>query len=312
MAKEEFGEYAAFTSRGGIRFSHLGKMIAKDSVPPEVVAYLENKLGAPKPEPSVAEPKFPRPSEEELARMREESLKVPPELQMTPEQLASQDSAPLTAEDFDEPVSPPGVDSILLVPETEPSRQPTQAMQEAQSSFMESVSIHTASLKDMAQALYDRFGIYTVYLDVLPRSDEVNPLTGEPFTKYHQGIAYQAAIAAKNKGLLNPEVHRKDLDQGRAASANFQDQFEPAPVTMGDARRADSFAFRTSVGATKPVAATKIVHITDENGQVHAVQQEVELSEHGGVAKSHYDETEDEQILDPPIFGTTPIIKPDW
>ena len=330
MAKVVFGEYAAFTSRGGVRFSKNGKMVSEGGVPPEAVAYLKNKLqsepdDAAVPEPPKPEQKFPMPTEEEKARMREESLKVKPELQMTATELAAQEAAQITADDFDAPDSNGDEPLSQVMDEIQKHvAKPAEfhegyvAGAEAMVSsvnpnFLESVSIHTAPLEAIAQALYDRFGVYTIWLNMLPQSDEVNPLTGEPFTKYHQGIAYQAAIAAHSRGVQDPSTFRRNLDEGRAASENFQKPFVEPPKTLGDARRADSFAYRTSVQATQhQQQATRVEHITGEDGVVRAVQVPVPVQEHGGVANSRYDAEEDEQVLEPPIHGTNPIIKPDW
>ena len=182
--------------------------------------------------------------------------------------------------------------------------------------FLESISIYTADLKDIAHALYDRFGIYTVYLGELPRADEINPLTASPFTKYHLGIAYQAAIFAQNQGLLDrtPEEGRKAMDAGREASANFQ--VDPVPLTMADNRQANSFAFRTSVRGTQTQAATRIEHVVGDDGQLHAVQVPVTNSEGeenlNGVG-TRYDREQEELIVEPPMsMGARPIIRPNW
>jgi hypothetical protein len=170
-------------------------------------------------------------------------------------------------------------------------------------------------LKDIAQALYDRFGIYTVYLRKLPQNDEVNPLTGTAFTKYHLGIAYQAAIYAENQGLLDkePEALRKQIDSGRAASQNFET--DPVPHTMAENRQANSFAFRTSVRGTQHVATTRIEHVVGEDGELHAVQ--VPVTQEDGEANlngagQRYDREQDELIVEPPIMGGKPIIRPNW
>lgn len=316
MAKVEFGEYAAFNSRGGTRFMHQGKMISEKAIPPEIIPFLEAKLASKVLEelddaiptkPAL----FSKPSPEELAKMREESLKVPDELKLTPEEEATRvvpdNEAPLTPDDFDEPLEKTPADRIAEIGEPSETLEPT-----VDPSFLESVSIHTAPVEALAQALYDRCGIYTVYLGVLPRSDEINPLTGDTFSKYHLGIAYQAAIQAQARGLKDPEGFRQTIEQNRDAGANFKETLEPIAHTLGEARQQDSFAFRTSVQSTRPQSATEIVHVTDDKGVVHAVQREIPTTEEGGVARSRYDEKEDEQILEPPIFGTKPIIKPNW
>jgi len=337
MAKVEFGDYAAFNSNGGIRFMHQGKMVSQKVVPPEVIAYLDGKLAEAISEPT---PKFPMPTPEEKARLLAESLKVKPELQRVPEdddRVVPDNEVPLSPEDFDEPIDEAiavlekhrmtpatlnettDVDEfyeepVNLIPPEDliPQREPTKAMSMATSEFMESVSIHTAPLADIARALYDRFGIYTIYLGELPQNDEVNPLTGEAFSKYHLGIAYQAKIQADSRGLQDPTVFRKQMDTGRVAHENFQEQFVPVAHTLGEAREQDSFAFRTSVQSGRPQVATQIEHIKGDDGLMHAVQVPVPVSEHGGTAPSHFDEAENEQVIEPPIFGTKPIIKPNW
>ena len=44
MAKASFGEYGAFTSKNSIRFTKDKKMVSESSLPPEVIAYLKDKL----------------------------------------------------------------------------------------------------------------------------------------------------------------------------------------------------------------------------------------------------------------------------
>ena len=139
------------------------------------------------------------------------------------------------------------------------------------------------------------------------------------FTKYHLGIAYQAAIAAANRGTLDrqPELNRQNLDAGREASANFQDSFAPVPYTVGEARRANSFDYRTSVVGSSTVATTEIVHEKDPvTGELRAVQKEIPPEQRGrqsnAPSRMPRGDDEDEPLLEPPIFGTRPIVRPDW
>jgi hypothetical protein len=319
MAKVVFGEYAAFVTQGGVRFQKDKKLIGEKSVPPEVVAYLYKRLGV---EPKA--PKFAPPTEAEKAKLRAESLETPPELERTPEEMEAarnipvevpQEPAPvvdpLTEDDFDtpdEPLEPTPAEAPL------PSEElPNKDAQVVDSTFLESVSIHTAPLEDIAEALYNRFGLYSVYLGRLPAADEVNPLTGETFTKYHLGIAYQAAIRAQNSGILNrsPEVARAKLDEGRAASANMQ--VDPVARTMGDARRENSFAFRTSVRASDTNPRTEVVHEKGADGLMHAVQREIPAGETGisNGANAKYDKEEEEMLVEP-NFSSKKVIRPDW
>lgn len=331
MAKASFGEYGAFTSKNSIRFTRNQKMVSETSVPPEVVEFLKSKLPTPEAikdvnktqTPELPKQTFPRPSEEELARMRAESLEVKPELQATPEKLA-EDAEALTEDDFaveetmEESTAPSAEQMQEVSRALDSAGQPplpradTPVGVVAGNEFLESVSIHTAKLDDIVRALYERFGIYTVYLRQLPNPDEINPLTGEPFTKYHQGIAYQAALGAQNRGILDrpAEEGRRIMEEGRAASANLP--IDRAPETFGEARRADSFEFRTSVRGNQNQATTEIVHVKGEDGIVHAVQREIPAGETGEFngASSRYDEEEDERIVEPRIGRQ--VIRPDW
>lgn len=302
--KVTFGEYSAFTTKSdSIRYQKNNKLVSKTALPAEVVAYLDKQLGQ--------EPNFAHPTPEETAKLREESLKVPVELQRTEEEaeiesFEAQAEEALTSADFDD-----GNDMWDEVPKSD--LVPEQVLEPTvDPDFLESVSIHTASLKDIAEALYERFGIYTVYLDKFPENQEVNPLTGEQFTKYHLGIAYQASIYAKNKGILNrpPEEGRKAIDASRDAIKNFK--VDEVPRTMGEARKANSFAYRTSVAGNRPEAATEIVHVTDENGIVRAIQKEIPAGQTGEFngAKAKFNK-EDDQLIVEPQFGKK-VIRPNW
>jgi hypothetical protein len=212
-------------------------------------------------------------------------------------QLEPTEETQLDESDFDpEPMTPAAIDRS-----TEPSASQMHEVSNAltppslgivnantvDTDFLESVSIYSAPIESIVQALYDRFGIYTVYLRQLPNPDEINPLTGEIFTKYHQGIAYQAAISALNRGVLDvpAEEGRKSIDQGRDASANFEKQLAPQPRTFGEARRANNFDYRTSVRGNNEIQS-------------------------GSGQPQRHDNDEDEMIVEPRMG--VPTINPHW
>lgn len=291
--KATHGEYSAFTTKNSVRYLKDGKLVAFAAVPPEVMGLLNKQLGK--------APKFAPPTEEEKARLRAESLQVAPELQVPQEKL-QEDAAALVEDDFTVPQEEPEL----------PQETPSVLLKEDQSDFLEKISIHSASLEDIVEALYNRFGIYTVHLKKLPVADEINPITGEQFSNYHLGIAYQAAISAQSRGILDrvPEEGRRLIDEGRAASANFK--VDAAPQTMGEARRANSFEFRTSVNANRSTAATEIVHVKGEDGLYHAVQKEIPAGQTGEFngAASRYDAEEDERLVEPQMGKQ--VIRPSW
>lgn len=331
MAKAIFGEYAAYDTQGGIRFMKNSKLTSEKAIPSEVVSYLKKQLGVEEPRvetpPELPPRQFAPPTPEESALLKAQSLQTPPELQRSPEEMAAAtptQEEPLTPDDFDVPEEPPRpVDPYVPDEEEAPALNPStgEPLEPADNpdpatvdpDFLESVSIHTASLQDMVEALYNRFGIYTVFLRKLPEADEINPLTAEGFTKYHLGIAYQASIYATNKGLLDrdPESGRKQIDQGREAAANWQ--VDERPRTTGEARRMNTFEHRTSPQGTQEQPRTEIVHVKDPvTGELHAEQREIPAGETGEFngARARYDKEEDEIIAEP-NFGK-PIIRPNW
>lgn len=349
MGKAAFGEYAAFDTQGGIRFQKNNKLTSEKAIPPEVVAYLKKSLGVSQAQivpPVEPAQRFPMPTEEEKRALREESLRVKPELEgipdaITEEQIATQvpapvieDDEPLTPDDFDVPEAPVPAHSMSEHRRLQAVGAPTapplpvapvpndpdvlHAEQDADpmSEFMESVSIHTASLEDMVTSLYERFGIYTVYLGRLPSQDEINPITGEIFTKYHLGIAYQAAIRAQNSGILQrpAEEGRRLLDEGRWASANLP--LDTPPQTQGDLRRTNSFDYRMSPAGDRVRPTTEIIHVMGADGVLHAEQRNIEVVDEDSEAPkngatSRWSESEDEPIVQPNFSGK-PIIRPNW
>lgn len=269
--KVSLGEYSAFEGRGGPRFMIGTKLVSEGALPLEVAQELRKMLGA----PSSTTPKtFPMPTEEEKIKLREDSLRVKDELKLTPEETEAR-AHPIETEE------------IIPVEEALVEQVPVGA---PDADFLETVSIYSASIQDIFQALSDRFGIYSVYLGRVPLEDEVNPLTGEQFTKYHLGIAYQAALRAITNGFTDPEKSKATIDAGRYASEHFQEQFVPIPYTMGQAREQSSFDYRTSVkGANESPDGVSV---------------------NGAVSRAPRGD-EDEPILEPPFTGK-PIIRPNW
>lgn len=303
--KAAFGEYSAFTNKDSVRYQKNNKLVKGSSLPDEVVTYLNKQLNF-TPKEVKPERTFARPSDEELAIMRAKSRAEveAPEEDPVIEPMGKNDFEPDGPEDF-----PPNLGFVDTRSEAE---KDFHAEADPMSDFMESVSIHTASIQDMVQALHERFGIYTVYLGELPNSDEINPLTGEIFTKYHLGIAYQAAIYAKNKGILslNPELNRKHIDEGRDAHENFK--MDTPAYTRGEARQQNSFEHRTSVEGNHDVATSEIVHVTDENGVLQAVRRDIPAGQTGEFngAQARFDKEEDELILQPQMGRQ--VIRPNW
>ena len=278
MAKAAFGEYSAFTTKNSVRYQKNNKLVKESSLPSVVVAHLNSQLNH-----------------------------TPKVTNITPKEVDNEE--PITIEDFPPEFDDPTPPTEPTIPEDEEIPQPKF---DPQSEFMDSVSIHTAPLDSIVQALHERFGIYTVYLRTLPEMDEINPLTGETFTRYHLGIAYQAAIRAKNTGLLDipAEEGRRAIDEGRRAHAEFK--VDEQPRTVAESRQQDSFAYRTSPQGNQRIARTEVIHETDDKGVIHAVQREIPAGELGTVngAQAKYDKEQDEMILQPQMGKS--VIRPNW
>jgi len=319
MGKEVFGEYSAFDSSKGIRFQKSNKLVSESSVPPEVVSYLKSKL-------TIPELDYPKPTPEELAKMKAESLKVAPGLELTPEEEAARATAPpLEVSDFVEPdgsFNPVPNDEQPELTDDQIAAIGASTTPSVDTEFMERSSIYTADIKDIAQVLYDRFGVYTIYLNATPQTDEINPLTGEAFSRYHQGIAYQALIRARGSGFFNrnPEIGAELMTKGRVAHENYVkevgDPRQPE-ATQPDATQAtpDSFAYRTSPSANATTQTHYIAHEPDPTtGEIRAVRREVpqEAQHQGKVnnSRQRFDNNQDEMIVEPQ-FGQQ-VIRPNW
>lgn len=198
-----------------------------------------------------------------------------------------------------------GVQEVVEQVET-PTETPTVT-----SELLDAISIHSASLEDIAQALYDRFGIYTVYLGRYPQPDEVNPLTAEPMTNYERGQAYQAALRAEAKGLLirNPTLLKKQLDSNLIASQNIQESFVQPAASIDESKARDDFEWRTSVERSLYTEhRDAIEHYTDELGEVRVRRTATQ-----SVRPVENKDIEDEPYIEPDItLSANPIIRPDW
>ncbi len=72
---------------------------------------------------------------------------------------------------------------------------------------LQAKSIHNATLFDLCQELYNRFGIYTCYLQREPNQTDVHPVTGNLMTNFTLGqTRTQYMIARKTGASFNEKV----------------------------------------------------------------------------------------------------------
>jgi hypothetical protein len=281
MAKTRFGQYGAFTTpSGGLRFQLItvvdGKektsLIKESSVPAEIVTQLERQLQAGEdqvvqPDPVVEEPKAFTPQPAPLAPTDFDDTP-----DVAPEQFPPEVNAPLNTEPernewgnrldgVQDPALPP-LDTV-----TTPSAP------------LEGTSIFDAPIEDMARALFERFGVYTVFLGRHPEADEISPLTAERMSNYDRGVAYQAATKALSQGKLGQsfETLRANQIRNKAGAQSAQLQ-PPAPVTPRRAGDGSSFAERTAVNFNGGENPNGVVAVADEEGELIATPSINELN----------------------------------
>lgn len=276
------GEYSAVSTERGVRYFKNKKLFKKADLPPVVLQYFNDKFDS-------------------LVEAEEIEAPVAPAENSSETQENSEDSVKLTADDFTQPDA---------TGEPLPRADEPVSVSKVDSDYLETISIHTADIKDIAQALYERFGIYTVYLGRYPQPDEVNPFTAEPMSNYERGTAYQAALRVEARGLLDkdPTILKKQLDDNIEAANNVRKSFSPVAGNIEEARAQNSFDYRTSVESTHANSAAELEHYTDNNGEVH-----VRRSASGSTSRQVFDEDgEPEEPVLEPNLGGAPIIRKDW
>lgn len=87
----------------------------------------------------------------------------------------------------------------------------------------ESRSVDTVNLRTLIEALYNRFGIYTVYLNRTPTRSDINPITGAMMNSLTLGQANQGFRTAQRLGTSwNPEAIRAQISQARQQITEVQ------------------------------------------------------------------------------------------
>lgn len=265
-AKANYENYQGFLTERGIRYrdTSLNKMVKTEDVPKEIRERLELELQMQVAPPAPAD------------LMDEEA----PELN-TPIEGADT----LSQDDF----IPFGPGEPVPTPPFSLGEPTGLAVNAGLDVMPTEFSIFDASIDDLAMALYERFGFYTVFLKKEPQDGDVNPMTGVPMTRYDRGVAYTAYNRMVMQGAIKDtadlEMQKLDTDNGRAVS----EQYQSDPASFNRHRDNSSFAYRTSVeGANNHPDGRP-----DSN------------------MKSTRHPEEEEMIAEPPLVAP-PIIRPNW
>ena len=265
MAKLQYGNYSAWLTGDILRVACDNKLVRMETVPPDALRYFREafdmdkrdaareKAKALKTAQEASKPpkgKVGRPKKQNAA----ESLSAPSERKI-------ESSEPAPAQSVQSNPAPSEEPEVLPAPAPLPDEDipaPTAPPQDANiysQEDIDAVSIYTVPIAMLAEALHERFGVYTVFRGEMPTESEVSPLTGQPMTAYQRGEAYQAARRAIAQGVLDMDFEqvKMDLDGSQKASEELRETFDrPTQIlSVEDHRRLNTFDSRTSMAAMK-------------------------------------------------------------
>lgn len=190
-------EYAATCLAHAVVYRLNGKAVKTDKVPEEVKAQLHATMlvggGTPTDVRQVE-----RPIVESTAPYEPSVLES-----VSPSELAG------VAEILDEVNQP--VDELGFSGDDAPQIDYEAMLQEA-----EARSVDAVNLRVLVKALYERFGVYTVYLNKTPSREDINPLTGAIMNTLTLGQANQGFRVAQRTGTSwNPEAIKGQIEAAR-------------------------------------------------------------------------------------------------
>lgn len=250
MAKLQYGNYSAWLTGDTLRVACDNKLVRMETVPPDALRYFREAFDMDK---------------RDAAREKAKALKTAQEASKPPKGKVGRPKKQNAAESLSEgnasELAPSEEPEVLPAPAPLPDEEiptPTAPPQDANiysQEDIDAVSIYTVPIAMLAEALHERFGVYTVFRGEMPTESEVSPLTGQPMTAYQRGEAYQAARRAIAQGVLDVDFEqvKMDLDGSQKASEELRETFDrPTQIlSVEDHRRLNTFDSRTSMAAMK-------------------------------------------------------------
>lgn len=274
MAKLQYGNYSAWLTGDILRVACDNKLVRMETVPPDALRYFREafdmdkrdaareKAKAIKTAQEASKPskgKVGRPKKQNAAESLSEGneRKIESGVDTHQDKLAQSEpaqsvqSVPAPSEEPEVlPAPAPLPDEEIPVPTAPPQDANIYSQED-----IDAVSIYTVPIAMLAEALHERFGVYTVFRGEMPTESEVSPLTGQPMTAYQRGEAYQAARRAIAQGVLDMDFEqvKMDLDGSQKASEELRETFDrPTQIlSVEDHRRLNTFDSRTSMAAMK-------------------------------------------------------------
>lgn len=252
MPTREIEGYDAILVRDAPRYRHNRKMVGAAQVPDNIRQALEYELR--NPAPVVLQ----SPAEVQAA-----ATQPPQEPGIQP----VADEQPMTQADFDEPApAPAGMPTqyeMDLAEQLEAAR--AQILENAGATPVQPLS--AVGLTELANELYRRFGVYTVFTNQPPKPEDIHPFTADVMTRYEVGLAYQSYNRAVARGVLHQDftqVRDQAQASAQASTAHAQEIENRIADPNYQAPAYKSFSERTSVeGQNKQQSSTTIAHNND-------------------------------------------------
>ena len=276
MAKLQYGNYSAWLTGDILRVACDNKLVRMETVPPDALRYFREAFDMDKRDAArekaralktaqeaskATKGKVGRPKKQNAAESLSEGNErnIAPGVDTHQDKLAQSEPAP--SQSVGSNIAPSEEPEVLPAPAPLPDEEipaPTAPPQDANiysQEDIDAVSIYTVPIAMLAEALHERFGVYTVFRGEMPTESEVSPLTGQPMTAYQRGEAYQAARRAVAQGVLDMDFEqvKMDLDGSQKASEELRETFDrPTQIlSVEDHRRLNTFDSRTSMAAMK-------------------------------------------------------------
>lgn len=265
MAKLQYGNYSAWLTGDILRVACDNKLVRMETVPPDALRYFREAFDMDKRDAAREKAKAlktaqeaSKPSKGKVGRPKKqnaaESLSEGNERKLAPGVDTHNDKiepAPAPSEEPEVlPAPAPLPDEDIPAPTAPPHDANIYSQED-----IDAVSIYSVPLKMLAEAMYSRFGVYTVFRGEMPEDEAISPLTARPMTAYQRGEAYQACRRAIGQRDIEQDFEQMKVDRDSSVrtSQELRETFDkPTQIlSLADHRRMDTFDSRTSLAAMK-------------------------------------------------------------
>lgn len=267
MAKLQYGNYSAWLTGDILRVACDNKLVRMETVPPDALRYFREAFDMDKRDAAREHAKAiktaqeaSKPSKGKVGRPRKqnaaESLSegngrnIAPGVDTHKSKIESSVQPAPSEEPEVLPAPAPLPDEEVPAPAAPPQDANIYSQED-----IDAVSIYSVPLKMLAEAMYSRFGVYTVFRGEMPEDEAISPLTARPMTAYQRGEAYQACRRAIGQRDLEQDFEQMKVDRDSSVrtSQELRETFDkPTQIlSLADHRRMDTFDSRTSLAAMK-------------------------------------------------------------